>query len=174
MAKIGFIRRQAASVLLNGALIAVFLSAPSASAGPILWTLENVTFNDGGTASGSFDYNADTNTYSSIDIITNAGSAFSGAAYLALDPGKPSSSTSLAVVPNAGSANIVTPVFDLFLSSALTDAGGTIALNDVLDEGTCNSTGCTGATGLRSVTAGSVSSVPEPSSLPHAGRDWVV
>ena len=160
------IRRQTAGALLNGVLIviAVFLSVPLASAGTILWTLENVTFNDGGTASGSFDYNADTNTFSSIDIITTAGSAFSGATYLAVDPGKPSTSMSLAVVPNAGSANIGTPVFDLFFSSALTDGGGIIALNDVLDEGTCTTTGCTSAIGLRSVTTGSVSAVPEPSS----------
>jgi len=159
-------KRQIAVTVLCGALIAIaaFLSVPSASASTIDWTLQGVTFGDGGTASGSFDYDADTNTYSFIDITTTSGSSFSGATYLALDPGKSSSSTSLAVVPDASSANIGTPVFDLFFSSALTDAGGTVALNDVLDEGTCTTDGCTAAIGLRSVTAGSVSTVPEPSS----------
>jgi hypothetical protein len=159
-------KRQIAATLLRGALIAiaVILSVPSASAGTILWTLQGVTFNDGGTASGSFDYNADTNTYSNIDVTTTLGSSFSGATYLALDPGKSSTSTSLAVVPNASLANVGTPVFDLFFSSALTDAGGADALNHVLDEGTCTTTGCTAAMGLRSVTAGSANAVPEPSS----------
>jgi hypothetical protein len=162
-----FMKRQIADTLLRGALIAiaVILSVPSGSAAPILWTLQGVTFGDGGTGSGSFDYNADTNTYSSINITTTLGGSFSGATYLALDPGKGSSSTSLAVVPNAALANTGTPVLDLFFSSALTDAGGIVSLKDTLDEGTCSSTGCTAAIGLRAVTAGAVSTVPEPASF---------
>jgi len=48
---------------------------------PIQWTLSNVIFNDGGTATGSFLYDADTNLYSSVAIITTGGSALPGAIY---------------------------------------------------------------------------------------------
>ncbi len=43
-------------------------------------------FADGGTASGSFDYDAGTNAYSFVNITTSGGS-LTGATYLALDPG---------------------------------------------------------------------------------------
>src|SRR5579885_3048511 len=123
-------KKQLAFDFLRCALIAIakVSSVPSASAATILWTLQGVTFGDGGKASGSFDYNADTNTFSSIDIVTTPGSSFPGATYLAIDPGKASSATSLAVVPNAGLADLTgTAVLDLFFSSALTNAGGTIS-----------------------------------------------
>ena len=46
----------------------------SAHATPVVWYLSGVTFIDGGAASGSFTYDADTNTYSAISISTTAGS----------------------------------------------------------------------------------------------------
>ena len=48
---------------------------------PLTWTISNATFSDGGTASGTFVYDADTNTYSSINITTTTGSVRSGASY---------------------------------------------------------------------------------------------
>jgi len=164
MVRTGFTKLRTA---LRGVLImiAACLTLLSASAAPVTWTLQGVTFNDGGTASGSFSYDAVAGTYSSINITTTAGTAFSGATYLAVDPGNSSTSTVLRVVPNAGSANAGTAVLALFFSSALTSAGGTVALSTGLDEGTCNTTGCTSAMGLRSLTGGSVSTVP-PSATP--------
>ena len=38
----------------------------SAQAAPITWTLEGVTFDDGTTLEGGFDYDASTNTYSNV------------------------------------------------------------------------------------------------------------
>lgn len=46
-------------------------SVQPASAATLKWTFQGVTFNDGGTATGSFDYNADTNTYSKLNFITS-------------------------------------------------------------------------------------------------------
>ena len=61
------------SLLAVPALL-VLLCVPSvASADGITWTLSGVTFDDGGTASGSFVYDAVTNTVSSINIVTTAG-----------------------------------------------------------------------------------------------------
>ena len=39
------------------------MSALPAQADPIIWTLHGVTFDDGGTATGRFTYDAATNTY---------------------------------------------------------------------------------------------------------------
>ena len=54
--------------------LALFASA--ASAVQLTWTLDNVVFQsaitgDVGTATGSFDYDADTDTYSNINIVTS-------------------------------------------------------------------------------------------------------
>ncbi len=62
------------------ALILGFASV-SAQAIPILWTLDSVTFVDGGTATGSFVYEADTITFSMINVTTTAGGGFLGASY---------------------------------------------------------------------------------------------
>ena len=40
--------------------------AASANAAPVTWTLQNWVFDDGGTASGSFDFDASTNTYTCL------------------------------------------------------------------------------------------------------------
>ena len=61
-------------------VLLVFLCVPSfALADGITWNLSGVTFDDGGAASGSFVYDAPTNTFSAIDITTTPGSAFAGA-----------------------------------------------------------------------------------------------
>src|ERR1051326_2147724 len=48
---------------------------------PITWNLSGVTFADGGTASGSFVYDADTNVYSFVNVTTTNGSSRTGATY---------------------------------------------------------------------------------------------
>lgn len=53
--------------------ISALVFGSSSQAAPILWTLDGVRFNDGGTASGSFVYDADNNTYSAIDLSTTQG-----------------------------------------------------------------------------------------------------
>jgi len=58
-------------------LIAVVtaLSPVLADASPVKWHLQNVVFDDGATMTGSFLYDADTNTYSDIDVTTSPGTA---------------------------------------------------------------------------------------------------
>src|SRR5258706_7531917 len=68
--------------LITALVLFVLFCVPSiASADGIAWDLSGVTFDDGGTASGSFVYDATANTYSSIDIITTLGTAFGRATY---------------------------------------------------------------------------------------------
>ncbi len=47
--------------------------ASTANAVPIKWTLIDIVFDDGGTATGSFVYDAETDTYSNIRISTTSG-----------------------------------------------------------------------------------------------------
>jgi hypothetical protein len=51
----------------TGATAALLMASASWSAS-LTWTLGDVTFDDGATATGSFDYDAGTNTYSNIAI----------------------------------------------------------------------------------------------------------
>ncbi len=53
------------------AAIGVF-AASAANASDITWTLDHATFDDGATASGTFIFNASTDTYVSWDITTTA------------------------------------------------------------------------------------------------------
>jgi hypothetical protein len=63
------------------ALAMFWALAGSASAAPVTWTLNGVTFQDGATASGSFVYDATTNTYSNVNITTSGGTILPGASY---------------------------------------------------------------------------------------------
>lgn len=51
------------------AILLLLLPSFSALAIPVTWNLENVVFDHGGTATGSFVYDADANTYFSINIV---------------------------------------------------------------------------------------------------------
>jgi hypothetical protein len=57
-----------AFVVSIAATIAILSFANSASAVPLTWTLMSARFDDGGSATGSFTYDADTNTYLDFNI----------------------------------------------------------------------------------------------------------
>lgn len=67
--------------------------ASVAHAVPVTWTLSNVLFSNDGpsgvTASGSFKYDADTNTFSDISVTTTQGSFTDAVTYtrVCTDPG---------------------------------------------------------------------------------------
>ena len=153
--------------------VVALLSVPGiASADNVTWDLSGVTFNDGGTATGSFVYNADTNTVSSVDIVTTPGLRFGGEDYTAVDPGYGPFPDEIVFVTSGSLADYTdTPALDLlFDPSILTDAGGTIALNLLSEEAACADATCRmGTEAFREVTAGGVSSAvtstPEPSTL---------
>ena len=105
------------------------LSAQSASANPILWSLVGVTFDDGGTATGSFVYDADTNTYSNIFITTTAASAFGGATYTLInDIADDPTASGIYLVTSLPATPGLPGLMMGFLN--LTNAGGTIAPPD--------------------------------------------
>lgn len=109
--------------------------APIANAGLVQWTLTNVQFEDGGTASGSYVFDASTNTFSRISVSTTGSEAAPAASFSNTCDG----STCVAVSPNPAQILIFSPadtsdmtgkqVLLLDLQSTMTDAGGTIAIN---------------------------------------------
>lgn len=115
--------KQTLNVLISGVAGSILsFVAVSSPAQALIWTFNNVIFQDGGTATGSFDYNATANTYSVVNINVT-GPVFGSTV-------------------NFTTANLVTPAdsqgfdvingnkeFNWFTSSNLTNAGGLITLN---------------------------------------------
>src|SRR5260370_41021523 len=78
-----------------------------ANAGPVAYTLSGVTLSDGGTASGSFSYDAAANTYSNINIVTTTAGTRSGATYNSVSTGFAADSKGfLAVTTNASAQGL--------------------------------------------------------------------
>jgi hypothetical protein len=148
------------------ALFFLFGMPSAASADGITWNLTGVTFDDGGSASGSFVFDASTDTASSIHITTTAGSSFGGATYKDVDPGFGPFPFELVAVPNLSLSSFTgTPALNLEFTSALTNLGGTVALiafEDTCGNAACNFAGIT----LRTATAGEVvTTTAEPATL---------
>jgi hypothetical protein len=168
-------------------LLLLIAPLPIAQASPVVWYFNGVTFNDGGTASGSFVYDAALQQYSGVDIVTTAGTASAGETYSWPILPQFGSPTLLFAFPIPFSPNFLTgtPEFVIQFSSALTDAGGTIPLNvgsegPITGEAICLDAGCGSASGVRLATSGAVSSAPEPATaivlvsavLMLIGRRW--
>lgn len=165
----------------TGVAVLFFLSilAPVASADGVKWTLNDLTFSGGGTATGSFVFDATTNTIRSIDIVTGPGVTFAaktfpGATYTALDPGYNQGASAMAFVTvpflldYTGTSVIELEFFDPShptVAENLTNLGGTVLAS--INEFTCTNPNCSAATELRDTfdggTAFGTATAPEPS-----------
>ena len=142
----------------------------SASAVPLTWTLGGATFSDGGTASGSFTYDADTNTYSAINIITTTGTVVTGATFtficvapctgLAPGPGN------ALVLTASSSSNLTgTPALALLFGPPLSNSGGGRSVS-FGQQARCSDAVCSAPTGpQRTLTAGTVTAPGLPPRL---------
>lgn len=150
--------------ILSGFVIGVAMLASSlpAAAIPITYTLNNVTFVDGTSATGSFEFDANTHLSSAYNISTTAGimSAFtwnksdSGLYY-----GGGAGPNNFTLITTNGQR-----VFNFSFLAPFTNAGGTNIIN-IASTYECNNCGT-----FRRVTGGTVSSlapavVPEPGSV---------
>lgn len=153
--------------MLHRIPLLVALSAATLFAVPVTWTLSGVTFADGGTASGTFVYDADTGLYSSINITTTTGSARTGATY---HFGTNIYAPEYSLMVTVGSGNLTgTPALYLVFSSLLSNAGGTVPLvlgadpDSTSSEASCSDAICdTSAPVARQVSAGAVTTNPVP------------
>lgn len=148
------------------------LTAMAAHADPVLWTLNNVVFDDGGTASGWFVFDATQwNTaqgkwgvYGDFDIQTTAGTEGLSWHYNSADGNNFAwhidmfgFANSLAWAANGADE----PWIDFIFGSALTDAGGTVSITGGWEASDINSTVYRQfASG--SITTETANAVPEP------------
>lgn len=136
--------------------LVVFLCAVAAPAlaVPVTWTLNGVAFSDGGSATGSFIYDADTNTFSSINVQVSGGS-LPALTYIAPHPVAQASIVALLPTASGDFTGVRVVVFGPI--GGLTNAGGTLTLNTAPVEGTCTNPTCSTTTGgVRSLTAGTL------------------
>ncbi len=143
--------------------------AQNATAVVLTWTFSDVTFDDGGTLGGSFDYDADINAYSNINISTEGGNATFYPDFTYTD----ANSTILGSSDQTGLSLVVTFAVNdqrrLFMDfdAGLTNAGGTI--------GVLNPAGLGGDSEFRTLPSsppfgqrgflpgGTIHAIPEPS-----------
>src|SRR5271165_2611169 len=106
-------------------VLLILLCVPSiASADGITWDL-SASFDDGGSASGSFFYDAVSNTFSAIHITTTPGAAFPGATYTTLSGAFGSSNTGMLLGASSGDL-AGTDLLFLMFGLDLTNLGGTV------------------------------------------------
>jgi hypothetical protein len=146
--------------LLLAAALAAASSIP-AQAAEVVWSLQGVNFADGGTASGTFTFNADTNTVTNFALSVTGGNTAVFPAFT-----WDSSTATTVYVGLYGGLNFrsTTSLRELRLDpvASLTNAGGTVALDlDSIFGGDCYN-----CDPFRAFTSGSLvasaAAVPEP------------
>ncbi len=161
------ILQKLSTAVASAGILSLSMFNDGASAASLNWILNDVTFNDGGTATGSFNYDADTNTYGAFSISTQGGSFLSPFTY---NDSNSVTRTNLASTP---SVIYVDKPFSRYINLAfqnnLTNAGGTVALKtgDPSLNGLDSAWECANCANLRFVTQGSVTtrSVPVPGAI---------
>jgi hypothetical protein len=162
-------------------LVSLLLCSATANAIPVTWTLENVIFDDGGTAFGSYTYDATANTFSNISITTTGtGGVFSGTFYddaCNVSSCHPDLQGLQVIFEKLFSADDIENIFSLRFEGPMTNSGGTLDLKVGSD---CSVMSCEADFILRSrtIVSGSVSAVPIPAAAwlfgsALAGLGWL-
>lgn len=127
------------------------------------WYLQNIVFNDGGTASGSYDIIASRGLISNINIVTTAGSILPGVSYGDRLPISPGNSEVLITIPDASLPDLTgQPRLSILWSPIMTPAGGTVNFaNGFSFEGTCLDADCVNTSNPRVIISGSASTAPD-------------
>nr|WP_312989828.1 IPTL-CTERM sorting domain-containing protein [Comamonas koreensis] len=108
--------------------------ASAANAALVQWTLTDVKFVDGGTATGSYVFDASTKTFSRVSISTTGTEGSPQASFVTTCDGTnctaafPDPEQNIVFVPADNSNLTGKQVLYLNLESAMTDAGGTIPI----------------------------------------------
>jgi hypothetical protein len=155
--------------LMRKAIIALFVVVmgypAAANATPLVWMLENATFVGGGSASGSFTYDATTNQFSNIDISTTATGAYTAQVFTF----KNCCSDILFDTFASNPADLTGVHFlQIQFANPLSNAGGTdpfAGFNDY--QGVCANASCSSNASSVSFASGSATTTltPEPASF---------
>lgn len=146
---------------------ALLLFVPAATAVPVTWTLDSVSFNDGGTASGWFIADADAPAVTSFEISVAGGNTanFPEFTYTSASVGQSAAFNPFIVIFHSGDSSQfgVERQLRLAFVTALTNAGGTVLL-DVTSPAMSE---CYNCSPYRAVTGAvtSVEAVPEPATM---------
>jgi len=163
--------RLARSILILAVALVALLLPSLASADGMTWTLDNVSFAGGASATGFFNFDSVSNLYSAVNVATTAGGPFVDSSYTTLTDAVFDTPTVIGLGPNPfldfGGGNLTgATVLELFFLNPLTNAGGTDPVFAV--EFLCNNSTCSNPF-TRESTSGTVSSqpisTPEPSSF---------
>lgn len=159
------------TITLLGCCAALVFSSPALAA-PVVWTLQDVIFTDGGTASGSFTFDADANAVTAFSISVAGGNISTFPAFTWADDESfpivfisPPTGNTVFEFKNVDDENPFSRARTLRIApeTALTDAGGTIAL-DINEPFSADCFDCIPFRRLAggSVTAAALAGVPEP------------
>lgn len=151
-------------------VVGIVLACLSAAAAgtPLTWTLNGITFSDGGTASGSFTYDASTNTYSAISIVTTGGSSpalnttYSFVCTAPCTGLTPSANNVLTLTASPAGNLTGLPAFALLFSQALANGGGARSIAGSLNALCSNATCAAPVAPTRTVTGGVVVATVPP------------
>lgn len=166
-------------------LAALFLASSALMfAAPVTWTFTGATFNDGGTASGSFVFEADNSPYGfgtygqilSGTITTTNGSLSLGETYSLANQFIYSNGGTYRIYAYDYFPNNIDESIGIFLHAAPTDAGGTIAVDEFFERRDDNTFGqqnlffvdSRGAN-AGSIVSGAAVGAPEPATFVLAG-----
>jgi uncharacterized repeat protein (TIGR01451 family) len=153
--------------------VAALLIATPVFAVPVRWTLNGVTFDDGGMATGSFDFDADSSTLSNWNIGVSGGNtgSFPVLTYSTADASSEyylfTGNTTHTIQFDLSSSDRqlrLTPVSDL------TNAGGTVAIDLATAFGGSGGVECFNCSPFRLINAGSFSGVA-PATISKAFGD---
>jgi hypothetical protein len=152
--------------LLSSSLFVGFV-APASADTIANFTLDDVTFNDGGTATGTFTLDLDTSSLSNVDI-TTSGDKLLGTTYLQGSFSNGPGTFEFA----AGFPPVFGDGFEIILSDTLTSTNLASSASFTIASGTdlvfiepdCGPIPCAG----RSITGGSLDEVPAATPLPAA------
>ncbi|MEA5535634.1 PEP-CTERM sorting domain-containing protein [Crocosphaera sp. XPORK-15E] len=157
------------STLATLAVAALGSLASPASAVSLTWNLQNVQFEDGGTATGSFQYDADTNTFGAVNIQVQGGDTgtfptYTYDTFAFLDPTfRVAFANSSDLDPNDSGVRQLR----LGTASPLTNAGGTFSLQLNLPGSNLE---CFNCNPIRFITGGSLTTNPlNPAPVPEPG-----
>ena len=158
----------AAAILLLG-------SSPAAAI-PLIWTLQNVTFSDGGIATGDLTFDAASGSVLDWNISISGGDAstFPMFTYAPLTVGDvgifsagPGLSFQFFVDPFAVGGTPTSRLLSLTTDGPLTDSGGTVSLITQADtpDGFFESVECYNCNPYRLIVNGTLNAVPLPASI---------